>query len=130
VGEGEAMPVRVIETDAANRRIVLTNTGPLTRREAPAVVEPSEPSEPSAATERSESAESPERSSGSAPAVSEELVVDAVVEAAAAAEPPAGEEAAAGSGSSGETAAAGEATAVGSEDRGDADAIGSEVDRS
>jgi small subunit ribosomal protein S1 len=41
VGEGDAMPVRVIETDIANRRIVMTNTNELERRERP--VEPSAP---------------------------------------------------------------------------------------
>jgi small subunit ribosomal protein S1 len=96
--EGDAMKLRVIEFDAPNRRIVLTNTGTPEKRELP--VSPPEPGEPA------EPAAEPQEAAGQAP--------------------PAGEEAAdSGAGAGAGDASPG---GVGSREPGESGAVGSEVE--
>jgi small subunit ribosomal protein S1 len=143
VGDGEAMPVRVIETDAANRRIVLTNTGELTRREVPArtaSVDGEDSTDDSAATPAADAADdsADTRADDSAATPTAHSAATPTADAAddSADTPPAGDEAAASVAPAGDTAEPSDATgkpddgaAVGSEDTGDVDGVGSEVER-
>jgi small subunit ribosomal protein S1 len=98
--EGDEMQLRVIEFDAPNRRIVMTNTGTPEKREAPAQP-PSSVEEPPSDDE-------------------------AAAQATTAQEPPPGEEAADSGAGAGE--ADDSSSAIGAREAGTADAVGSEVE--